>query len=155
MKELYIFVALFISFLWGLAPVIHKLVLKNVNPITVFILSGVIYAFVMVFFMAWHTDTLKKDIPKIELRDLGLIAFASIIDAFLANLLYYNVLRDHESYIVSALIFSSPVFTLLLGYLFLQEKITLMGALGVFLIILGVICISANTYKIEEYVNYL
>jgi hypothetical protein len=30
-----------------------------------------------------------------------------------------------------------------------------MGALGVFLIILGVICISANTYKIEEYVNYL
>jgi drug/metabolite transporter (DMT)-like permease len=121
----------------------------------VFILSGVIYAVVMIFFIATQIDVLKKDIPKIDMRDLGLIAFASIIDAFLANLLYYNVLRDHESYIVSALIFSSPVFTLLLAYLFLNEKITLMGALGVFFIILGVICVSTNTYKIEEFINYL
>lgn len=155
MNTLYIFVALFISFLWGLAPVIHKLVLKNINPITVFILSGVIYSITMAFFITTQIDTLKKDIPKIEMRDLGLIAFASIIDAFLANFLYYNVLKDNESYIVSALIFSSPAFTLLLGYLFLKENITLMGVLGVFFIVLGVICISTNTYKIEEYVNYL
>ena len=42
--------------------------------------------------------------------------------AFLANLLYLMVLKKNQSYIVSALIYSSPVFMFLIAWLFLKEK---------------------------------
>jgi uncharacterized membrane protein len=155
MKGLFILVALIISFLWGLSPVLHKMVLKNVNPIAVFILSGLIYSATLFVFTCSQTEMLTKEVAKLDMRDLAIIAFASIIDAFFANYLYYHILKDHESYIISALIFSSPIFTLLLSYFVLKEKITLMGALGLFFILVGIGFISVNAYKNEEFVTYL
>ena len=40
--------------------------------------------------------------------------------SFYANYLYFNFISKHESYLVSALIFSSPFFTLILAYYFLD-----------------------------------
>jgi drug/metabolite transporter (DMT)-like permease len=59
-------------------------------------------------------------------------------------------LKKHDSYIISALIYSSPIFTLLLACLFLNEQITYYGLLGVLFIVVGVGFISTNDYKIED-----
>jgi len=76
--------------------------------------------------------------------DIGILIMLPIFTVFLANVLYYNVLKNHESSIISALIYSSPVFTLIIAYLFLKERLDIYGLSGVLAIILGVILIAMN-----------
>jgi len=77
-------------------------------------------------------------------QDAVIIFITSAITGFFANLIYYYVISKHESYIVEALISCSPLFTLVLAYLFLKEEINWVGIAGVLLITLGVICVSLN-----------
>lgn len=58
--------------------------------------------------------------------------------------MYYYILKDHETSIISALIYSSPVFTLVIAYLFLKERLDIYGFSGILAIIVGVILVSQN-----------
>jgi len=81
--------------------------------------------------------------------DIGILILLPIFTVFLANILYYNILKTHESSIISALIYSSPVFTLIIAYLFLKERLDIYGLSGVCAIILGVILIAMNNGRYE------
>ena len=76
--------------------------------------------------------------------DIWILILLPIFTVFLTNVLYYNILKIHESTIISALIYSSPVFTLIIAYLFLKERLDIYGFSGVCAIILGVILIAMN-----------
>ena len=78
------------------------------------------------------------------MKQVFLIAITVILGGFFANLLYFIILNKHESSVVSALIYSSPVFTLVLAMLFAKEKVSIVGIMGIILITLGVICIAFN-----------
>jgi drug/metabolite transporter (DMT)-like permease len=69
---------------------------------------------------------------------------------FLANMMYYYILKNHESSIISALVYSSPVFTLIIAYIFLKERLDIYGISGIFLMILGVILVSNNNKFSKE-----
>jgi drug/metabolite transporter (DMT)-like permease len=68
----------------------------------------------------------------------------SVFTIFMANMIYYYILKNHDSSIISALIYSSPVFTLIIAHLFLKERLDIYGVSGIFAIIIGVILISQN-----------
>jgi drug/metabolite transporter (DMT)-like permease len=76
------------------------------------------------------------------MRDTLTIGAIAIILSFIPNIIYYNLINDHDSYVVTALVNSAPVFTVGLSYLLLKENITKYGMLGVVLIIVGVFCLS-------------
>jgi len=156
MEEYYIFLALFIGFLGGLSPVIHKTLLHKYNQVTIIVLSSFLYASCSLFYGIYYREVIINDLHKITTNDFLIIAFTAIITAFFANILYYNVLKKHDSHIISALIYSSPIFTLILAYLFLHEKIHFFGGLGIFLILFGVISITYNDrfYQLETIKNF-
>jgi transporter family protein len=106
--------------------------------------SAFIYAFLIIIYAAFNKTIIYKDINKISKKDIILILFSSGIAAFFGNVLYFNILKKHESSIISALIFSSPIFTLIFAYLFLKERIHTIGLFGILFIVTGVICISMN-----------
>jgi drug/metabolite transporter (DMT)-like permease len=140
----YIYVALFVAFLWGIHPILNKILLGKFNLSTVVVLNNVVYGLaVLVFFFINYTE-IAKDVKKINSHDLLILFSVALIAGFLANLLYYYVLKSHESSIVSALVFSSPIFTLLVAYFFLKEELSGFGILGILLIVLGVVCIAYN-----------
>ena len=91
-----------------------------------------------------------KDIHKISKRDIIVIIFSSAIAAFFGNILYFNILKNHDSSIISALIYSCPMFTLIVAYLFFKERINTIGIFGILFIVLGIICISMNNVKSKE-----
>jgi drug/metabolite transporter (DMT)-like permease len=64
--------------------------------------------------------------------------------------MYYYILKNHESSIISALVYSSPVFTLIIAYIFLKERLDIYGISGIFLMILGVILVSNNNKFSKE-----
>ena len=140
----FIVVALVISACWGLQPVIHKYVLKTLDPVVVMTISSAAYFVCMLGFVAYNWKRINVGIKNVTPRLLAIIVATSVLTAFLANLLYFYILKDHASYVTSALIYSSPFFTLLIAYFFLNEHITLYGLIGAILIVTGVVFIAVN-----------
>jgi len=134
--------AILVSFLWGMAPVIHKHVLKTVDTKVMMIATGAVYAACLLLFAVYSWKDVKKGLHKLDVYSVAWIVFAAVTTAFVANLVYLYVLKKHDSYVISALIYSAPVFTLALAYLFLHERPTLTGYAGVCLIIAGVLCLA-------------
>lgn len=139
-----VWVALFIAFLWGVAPVIHKHVLKSVDPKVVMITGSIFYTACLIVFWFYHREFLHTHMQTLTWTQVFWIASTAVICGFFTNIIYYHILQKHDSYVVSALIYSSPVFTFLLAYLFLKEKITLLGSMGVMAIVAGVVLLSLN-----------
>jgi drug/metabolite transporter (DMT)-like permease len=85
-----------------------------------------------------------QDINIITAKELAILILLPIVALFFANYLYYNLLKHHESSLVVALVCSSPIFTLLLAYLFMNERLTKYGIVGVIMVSGGVGLISLN-----------
>jgi len=152
--ELYIFLALLISFLWGVQPVIHKHLLKKYNHITIMLVSSIVYFALLIVTSIIKNKEVMADLQKMTARDLSILTALSFFTVFMANLIYYYILKDHESSLISALIYSSPVFTLIFAYLFLKERLDIYGLSGIFAIIAGVILISNNNQS-TRHLEYL
>jgi len=146
-----IFYALFVAFLWGLTPVIHKHVLNTLDPRTVMVLGSIFYFACVLMFWLWNREIIKNDVKNVKLQHIYWIAITSIVTAFIANVIYLFILKKHDSYIISALIYSCPIFTLVLAYIFLKEHITFTGLIGVFLITAGVACLGFNGSSKERF----
>lgn len=140
-----IFLALFVGFLWGLAPIVHKILLKNIDFKLFMVLSSLTFFTCTCLFAAYFWKDLLAEKKKLNFANVAWIVITAIVTGFIANLIYLFVLKDNKSYVVSALIYCSPFFTLALSYLFLKnEKITYIGASGCILITLGVILIALD-----------
>ncbi len=152
MIDLSIFpIALLISFVWGLQPIIHKMLLNShiKDPKVIFFLSGFFYMIALSVFAVVNLSTLKSSIRKLETKVLVIIAFTAIVTGFLPNLLYYFILQKSTSYLIATLIYSSPIFTLIASFFLLKEKITLYGFAGILSIIIGVVLLALNEIYIH------
>jgi len=141
---------LIISFLWGLSTVIHKNVLSRVNPLLVMVIGAYSYIFCMTLLMLYNWKDISKDFKKLSNNDFLVISGTSVFTGFLANIIYYYILKDHSSYIVAALVNSSPVFTFIISYLFIKEKITFYSLFGLIFIIVGILFLSYNESIVSE-----
>jgi len=145
--ETYIFVALCIAFLWGMQPVFYKFLLKKLTPFTLMLFTSTLYFFLMICTSLFRYKDIHTEIATLNTFDYFIIIGSTFTTFYLANIIYYSILTNHESSIISAVICSSPVFTFLFAYLFLKERIDVYGILGIFFIVLGVIFISQNKRK--------
>lgn len=140
----YIFVALFVSLLWGIQPVVHKLLLNKYKPITILIISSFLYFYLIAMVAFARNGDVSNDLKNMTTRDVLMILSIGLFSGFIGNMLYLYVLKDHNTSIISALIYSSPVFTLIISYLFLKERLNMYGILGIITIIIGVVLVSLN-----------
>ena len=141
---MYIFLAILISFLWGIQAVINKHLLEKFNQITIMFVSSLIYCFLIIILAITNSKRVLSDINKFTYTDMLTVIALSVFTIFMANMIYYYILKNHDSSIISALIYSSPVFTLIIAHLFLKERLDIYGVSGIFAIIIGVILISQN-----------
>lgn len=142
--EIYIVVALFIAFLWGIHPIVNKYLLTKYEPFTIMLLASLVYFISMVTVSMIWIKEIKRDLNKMTTRDFTVLSLLAFFAVFIANTLYYYILRGNTSSIISALIFSAPAFTLFVSYFILKEKLSGYGLLGILSIILGVVLISQN-----------
>jgi drug/metabolite transporter (DMT)-like permease len=146
---------LFGSFLWGISPIVTKLLIAKYNHYTIMLLCAFIYFICLLMGLPYYNKQLMKDIGRLTNKDIGLFLFEGIFVLFLANVVYYYVIKDNDSFIVTALQSCGPLFTLIFAYYLLHEKVNLFGFIGVLLIVLGVICISYNDTEITLFETFL
>lgn len=148
--ENYILVALLISIIWGTSPLVYKHLLVRYNPVTIIIYSGLIHAICVTIFGCFNSNILIEDYNRMNGCDLCWIILGAVFALFIANLLQITVLKDANASVVSPIIYTCPIVTLFLTYMLFNAELNIYCVLGVFLIVLGVLCISIcsnNTTK--------
>ena len=145
--------ALVVAFLWGIHPILSKTLLNKFDVASVMVFNNIAYFLAILVFSFYNRHLILKDARRVDMYDATIITTIAIAASFTANLIYYYVLKDHESSLISALVYSSPIFTLIVAYLFLKEQLTVMGVAGILLIVAGVMCIAFNdgNYKLENF----
>jgi len=152
----YILTSIFIGFLWGVSPIMQKHFLKKFDKFSLMLLFSFIYILILLVVSSFYQKSIIRDFRTMNSQDIFLIVIYVFFTIFLSNYLMLHVLKNHDSYIVAAIVEgSTPFFTLLLVCLFFNEKIKTMGVLGVFFIILGISCIAINdaSFKMEEFLG--
>ena len=155
MDLIYILAALYVSLLWGISPIILKLLTMKFNTITIMVINGLLYFISLIIIFYFNYKTIMKDIPRINKYDLLLLVSTSVFIGLSAQLIYITLLGSFDSYIITALVSVSPLFTLILAYLFMKENITIHGVLGTILIVVGIMLISYNDdrYRIKSFLE--
>lgn len=140
----FILIALFISVLWGVTPILLKSLTNKFDTSTIILIQGFLYFFFLLCFGFTERKIIIKEIPKINHIDLIKMFFAAVIGGLVCNILYIKVLEKHDSYITTALVSISPLFTLFLAYYFTRENVTLYGFIGTIFIVFGTLMIVYN-----------
>lgn len=140
----YILLGLLIAFLWGLTPITLKSLQTKLNYFTIMFFSSMIYFICVLLLCFFHRNEFIQDINSITAKELAILILLPIVALFFANYLYYNLLKRYESSLIIALVCCSPIFTLLLAYLFMNERLTKYGIAGVIMVCGGVGLISLN-----------
>ena len=149
--KFYIFIlyALFIAFLFGVSHTVYKNVLGHLNTKAVILVSGISYFIAVLIFSLYSYNEIKKEIHKITPLYVMCIFLTTSICGFFSHMLYLNLLKEHNSSIVAALLSSAPLFTMVLGYIFLNEIITIYGLIGILFVISGVSFIAYDATYIK------
>jgi len=140
----YIFLALVTAFCWGLQTVLYKHLLEKFNGITIMLFTSFVFLIYVIILAAINKKIIQSDMNKFTNNDLSILLGLSPFIIFITNVIYHYVLKDHNSSIIAALIYSSPVFTLIISYLYLNERLNKNGLFGIISIMIGIIFISQN-----------
>ena len=139
--------SLVVAAIYGLTPILEKYILKSITIETMMILSGLFYgAFMAVYVFCCHGPHFMTDLQTMVERPALMILI--ILSAFLilvvSNFLYLSVLRDHKTYLASAITAAYPFFTVVAGYLLYNEMISVTHFIGIVLITGGVFALTMN-----------
>jgi drug/metabolite transporter (DMT)-like permease len=137
-----IFYSLLIALFWGISPIAQKKLLNNMDTKFILISTGLFYSLFFIIYSMYNWTHFKYECTQVNNKTIIYLAVVAFMLSFIPNIIYFFLLKQHDSSIVSALVNSAPVFTVLVSFLILGEKIHKYELIGIFFIIIGIIAIS-------------
>ena len=127
--------ALLTALIWGFVPFLEKVGLSSVHPTAAYLIrsSGVFLGVVIVVAFTPHASSLGK----VGVKSITLLVLAGILAGFVAQIVFYKALKLGEISRIIPIVNCSPLFTFLLGWLFLGEEVTVSKAIGILLVLGG------------------
>jgi len=127
----------------GIAPLFGKTALDNVNPTTAFAIRTVIAA---VLVITWLIGTKTyNDLANLSKTFWLFITAEAILAAVLGDLAYFYALQKGKINEVALIMSCTPLITVLVSYLLLDEGISLSLLVGALLITAGLVIINYNS----------
>lgn len=124
-----------VALMWGISAICQKVYLRQVSIEMAMLISAVtLMVCVIVMTMLYPKEVFAHPI---SIRDTLLVAFASIVGIFFANLTLFRALKQYNVNTVISLSYVTPLIVLLLAYFILNEPISISAVLGTIMIILG------------------
>jgi bacterial/archaeal transporter family protein len=128
--------------LWGSTPLLEKLGLKEVEPLTgILIRSGTITIVLLVVYMF---NGRIQELTKISLRNYSLFAASGIMAGLVAMWTYYYLLRTGMTSKIVPIAASYPFITAILSIVILGEQVTFQRVIGIVFTITGIILIQQS-----------
>ena len=131
-------IPLFISFIWGIVPVIIKLYLNELSPEFILLSSSFVFfigSFIYTYFFKYNEiiEGYNKSTYKIIIILIITFLLASVI----SNLLYLQYLKKNSSNILAIIVGLAPAITVIAAYFLLNETLTSLQLFGTLLILIG------------------
>lgn len=128
--------ALLTAFIWGFVPFLEKMGLSSAEPTAAYLVrcSGVFLGFVIIFFFTPNISS----IGKMGIKSIFFLVLSGILAGFVAQLVFYKALKTGEISRVIPITSCYPLFTFILGWIFLGEEVTLSKVMGMLLILGGI-----------------
>ncbi len=130
-------------FVWIVYSVTTKSLFDRYNLITIIfyqLIFGAIFLFPLIFFE-------KINVENIDIYTIGNLLFLAILCSAVANFLYAYSMKHLSLSLCGIFINMIPVVSIAAGYLFLNEKITIVQLLGGIIVILSVSNDNLLSYK--------
>lgn len=135
----YIFSTVLAGVLWGIISIFLKnLVNAGFTSMQVLAMRSVLSALFMFIFLLCK----NKKLLKIELRDLWMFVGTGVISLTFFSVCYFHTIIESGSSVAVILLYTSPVFVLLLSALLFKEKITKFKIIALVLTFAGCILVS-------------
>ena len=134
---------LFITmFLWGATPLLEKMGLKEVEPLTgILIRSGVI---TIVLLVIYCFNGRIHELTKISLKNYSLFAASGIMAGLVAMWTYYYLLKTGMTSKIVPIAAAYPFITAILSIIILGEQVTFQRIIGIGFTITGIILIQQS-----------
>jgi drug/metabolite transporter (DMT)-like permease len=136
---------LIVAAIFGLTPILNKFILGSITVETLMIVSGVLFGLIAAAYGVFCcADKVTADLRTIAAAPYlgGLVALSAVLIFVVANYLYLSAIRDHATYLVTAITASYPLVTVVAGALLFREAISVAQFVGVLMIVGGVWVLS-------------
>lgn len=132
--------AVIAMFFWGIAPIFGKLGVNDVQPLTALTLRSVIISVLLLGTITCLGQW--GELLSVKLETVKYIGMEGLCAALLGQLAYYYALKLGEVSQISPIVAAFPLVALVLGIVFLGEKITVYKIIAALLITLGIILLK-------------
>jgi drug/metabolite transporter (DMT)-like permease len=133
--------ALMIAFMTAIQMVAQKHVAKNLSHQTTFVLGAVAYFVLTLFYVGMHKELIQSEVRGIVVPVILTLAVATAI-GFVANIMYFGLMKHNQLSIVAALVSTVPLFVAVLSVLILKEALSLKQIAGIVAIVGGTVLLS-------------
>ena len=136
--------SLIIVLIFGSIPILTKYILQHIRVESFIVFSYIVYfGLVLLYVTIMGYEDIYSDLmimnKKGFLYPLVLLCVASSI---ITSYLYNKLLQTNKAYLVAAITSVYPAIAVILGYLILNETITVSHIIGVFMCIFGVFMLT-------------
>jgi transporter family protein len=129
-------------FLWGATPLLEKIGLKEVEPLTgILIRSGTITIVLLVIYLF---NGRIHELTKISLKNYSLFAASGIMAGLVAMWTYYYLLKTGMTSKIVPIAAAYPFITAILSIIILGEQVTFQRMIGIGFTIAGIILIQQS-----------
>jgi transporter family protein len=126
----------------GLAPLLGKSALYDINPITALVIRTFIAAALIgiwLFFTETHIDFMN-----LSLSIWLMIGLEAVFAAVLGELAYFYALEKGDVYEVAVILSCAPLITILLGGLFFSHPWSLKQLIGALVVMAGLVILYGD-----------
>ncbi|MDI6757937.1 MAG: EamA family transporter [Endomicrobiia bacterium] len=121
---------------WGVAPIIDKLAVKNTSPFLGNIFRSITITFAMLVITLFSGEL--KDLLKMPHKNIVYYIISGLLAGGIGVVAYYKMLQLAPTSKVVPLAATYPLVTAILSMLFLSEKVTPERFVGIVLIVSGI-----------------
>jgi DME family drug/metabolite transporter len=131
--------ALFVAILWALSTILMKPAMHDLSPLTA---QGIRLPIVALFL--WATPWARAGLPSLRAAGQRVVAPLVVLSALTAisSLMWVAGLKYSNVMVATVLSSTSPMFALVLGAMFLGERLTPFAAVGAFLTVVGIVVLK-------------
>lgn len=133
---------LLISFVWGSIPIIIKMYLSYFPHILIILLQSIVIlisSLIYIYFFKYKD--FMEGIKNVTYRNIFLLVLTFFIASFVCNLLYLNVLKKDDIASILLIFILTPIITILMSSLILNELLNIKQIFGCILVSLGLFLI--------------
>jgi bacterial/archaeal transporter family protein len=137
-----ILLLLITMFLWGATPLLEKIGLREVDPLTGVLIRSTTITVILLCFYLFSGKI--QELARVSLKNYSFFALSGIMAGLVAMWTYYYLLKTGMTTKIVPIAASYPLITAALSIIILGEDVTIQRIVGIIITIVGIILIQQS-----------